>query len=63
MITLCQSEGSLNEVFFFRSATVFWLPTQTGEYTDYTLHKCSEDLTKDKWLCVSSMDLTQWSEE
>ena len=63
MITLCQSEGRLNEVFFFRSATVFWLPTQEGENIDYDLHKCSENLSKDKWLCISSEDLTQWSEE
>lgn len=63
MITLCQSEGRLNDVFFFRTTTVFWLPTQTGERTDYSLHKHSEDLTKDRWLCISSEDLTQWSEE
>ena len=63
MIALCQSEGSFNEVFFFRTTTVSWLPTQTGERTDYSLHKHSEDLTEDKWLCISSEDLTQWSEE
>lgn len=63
MITLCQSEDCLNEVFFFRSTTVFWLPAPSIEYVDYNLHKSSEDLTKYKWLCVSSRDLTQWSEE
>lgn len=63
MIALCQSEGNLNEVFFFSPTTVFWLPTQGGENIDYDLHKCSEDLTNDKWICISSEDLTQWSEE
>lgn len=63
MITLCQSEGSLNEVFFFSTTTVFWLPTQEGESIDYDLHEVKEDLTNDKWLCISSKVLTQWSEE
>ena len=63
MVTLCQSEGSLNEVFFFRTGVVFWLPDRSVKCIDYSLHKHSEDLTEDKWLCISSEDLTQWSEE
>ena len=62
MITICLSEGSFGEAFFFGPSTAFWLPYKSGP-VDYKVHKHNENLNDDKWLCVSANLLTQWSEE
>lgn len=62
MITICTSEGSFGETFFFRQTEVFWLPFKDSR-SDYLLHSHTDNLNSEKWFSVSANVLTQWSDE